>query len=372
MKLKVTLAILGLGAVFAVIIAIKARQFAPPPAFEFPPEVVSTVVAERQDWEQRVATVGTLRARHGIMVAAEVGGIVDALHFESGAVVEVGQVLLELDAAVERAQLRAAEASAVLARVNLRRAEELRVSGTIAQAELDAARAAADQAEASVESLTAAIARKVIRAPFAGRLGIRQVDPGQYLAPGTGIASLQAVDPMLVEFSLSQRQIGQVAPGFAVRISSEAHPDEVFPGVVVASNPDLDTATRTLRVQAQVANPDERLRPGMFTRVEVVQPQTISVVVIPGPAVYYQSFGNTVFVVKTQSAVEGRAARQVVEQRIVRLGPARGDFIVVESGVAAGEEVVSFGAFKLRDGAPVAVDNSRLPELSLEPTPANS
>jgi len=371
MKLKIFLAVLGLAAVFAVIIAIKAKQFAPPPAFAFPPEVVSTVLAEAQEWEQRVATVGSLRARYGIMVAAEVGGIVATIDFESGAVVAAGDVLVELDAAVERAQARAAEASAGLAWLNLRRAEELRANGTLAQAELDAARAAATQAEASVENLQAAIARKVIRAPFAGRLGLRQVDPGQYLAPGTGIASLQAVDPILVEFSLPQRQVGQVAPGYAVRLVSEAHPDEVFPGVVVASNPELDAATRTLRVQAQVANPDERLRPGMFARVEVVQPEKQPVVVIPGTAVYYQSFGNTVFVVKTQPATEERPARQVVEQRSVRLGSARGDFVALESGVTAGEEVVSFGVFKLRDGAAVAVDNARVPKLSLEPTPAN-
>jgi membrane fusion protein (multidrug efflux system) len=371
MKLKIFLALAGLIAVFAVIIAIKAKQFAPPPEFEFPPEVVSTVMAEAQQWEQRVATVGSLRARHGIMVSAEVGGIVQRIHFESGARVEAGDILVELEGGVEQAQLRAAEASATLARLSLKRAEELRANDTIAQAELDAALAAAAQAEANVDNLKAAIARKVVRAPFAGRLGIRQVDPGEFLAAGAGIVSLQAVDPMLVDFALPQRQVGAVAPGYVVRLRSEAHPDEVFRGEVVALNPELDGATRTLQAQARVANADERLRPGMFVRVEVIQPGAQAVVVIPATAVYYQSFGNTVFVVKPAEDAEGQTTRRVVEQRVVRLGPARGDFVAVETGVAAGEEVVSFGVFKLRNGAAVAVDNARVPELSLDPAPSN-
>lgn len=367
MKLKVFSALLGLFLIIGVIVAIKAKQFAPPPPFEFPPEVVSTRVAETKSWESVIPTVGSARADQGVMVAPEVGGTVSRIAFESGAVVAAGDVLVELEASIESAQRRAAQAAAELARVNLGRARELHQNGTIAQSELDRAEAEATSAAAQVENIEALLHKKTVRAPFGGRLGIRQVNLGEVITGGHPLVSLQSLDPIQIDFSLPQQRAGEIAVGQVVRVHLDTRADSRFEGRITAIAPQLNATSRTLTVQATLANQDERLRPGMFVRVEVVNPEPVNYVVVPNTAVYFQSFGDTVFVV-----TEGEGGRRIVEQRIVRVGPSQGDFVALLSGVEAGEEVVTAGVFKLRNGAPVAVDNSQLPPVSLIPTPPNT
>ncbi len=365
MKFKVFLSLVGLVVVVAAIVVIKGKQFAPPPPFEFPPTLVSTAVAESQQWEQTARAVGSLRADQGVVVAVEIPGTVNRIAFKSGAQVAAGDLLVELDASVERAQLRSAQASAQLAQIDLKRSEDLRKMNTISQSELDIARAGAMQSAAQVDNIQAAIDKKAIRAPFAGRLGIRQVNLGQVLSSGAPVVSLQSLDPIQVDFNLPQQQLDRVQVGYRVRVRTDARPGKAFEGVVTAINPQIDIATRSVAIQATLSNSSELLRPGMFAEVEVVQPETKSVVVVPATAVYYQSFGDTVFV-SVMADKDGKQ-RRVAEQRFVRLGESRGDFIVVEDGIEPGEEVISAGAFKLRNGGPIAIDNSQVLEMSLTP-----
>lgn len=360
-------------AIFIVpIIVIKARQFQPPPPFEFPPEVVTSATAAAQDWENITRAVGSLRADQGVLVSSEGQGTVRRIAFESGAVVQQGQILIELDSEVEQAQLAAAEARAELARVNAERALELWQTRAVSKAEFDTADAALKQAVAEVESLKAVIDKKTMRAPFAGRTGIRRVNLGQFLDRGNPIVTLQSLDPIHVDFALPQQRLGEVSVGHAVRVTTDARPGVVFAGRVTAISPEVDAATRTIRVQATLSNTDEQLSPGMFASVEIVSPRTTQVVAIPSTAVYYQTFGDSIFVLKdVKDEATGKVTRRA-EQRFVRLGEARGDFVSVLQGLAPGEEVATTGVFKLQNGTAVTVDNKHAPKAELAPRPANT
>lgn len=359
-------------AILAVVVLIKKKQFAPPPPWEPLPEAVTSARAEAQEWERVVAAVGSLRADQGVVVPSEGQGAVRAIRFESGSRVEAGAVLVELDADVERAQLAAAQAGAELARLNAARARELWERRAVAQSELDAAEAAAKSAAANVAALEAAIAKKVVRAPFAGRTGIRQVNLGQFLDRGNPVVTLQSLDPIHVDFALPQQRRADLRTGFAVRVAADALPGRVFTGTITAVSPEIDRATRTLRVQATLANADEALSPGMFVNVTVVAPERKAVVAVPATAIYYQAYGDSIFVVVEQKDPRTGEVVKRAEQRFVRLGEARGDFVAVESGVAAGEEVVTSGAFKLSNGTRLVIDNSLAPTPQLAPRPANS
>ena len=355
-----------IGGIIAVLVFVKGPQFAPPPPFVLPPESVTSDVAEEMEWENLVTAVGTLRAYQGITVSSEVPGTLSAIHFESGQEVETGQLLFELDTSAEQAQLESARASAELADVNLRRARELRESRSIAQSELDTAEAGAKEAQAALEQLRATLEKKRIRAPFNGRLGIRQADLGEYLNAGAPVVSLQAINPIYVDFSLPQQELSKIADGLELRLNMDTFPGRVFTGKVQAIDPALDLANRMFRARGLVDNEDGMLRPGMFVNVNIVQPEVASVVAVPGTAVYYQAFGNTVFVIK-----DGDNGK-VVEQRFVELGQAKGDYVSILSGVSAGEEIVTTGAFKLSNGRGVVIDNSRGLSPSLDPQPADS
>ena len=348
------------------IFLIKAPQFAPPPPFVMPPETVTSREAEEMIWENVVTAVGTLRASQGVMVSAEVSGTVSAIHFDSGESVETGDLLFELDTSTERAQLESAKATHELAEVNLKRAQELRESRSIAQSELDTADARAKETKAAMEQVRATLEKKVIRAPFAGRLGIRQVDVGEYLNPGAGVVSLQSINPVYVDLSLPQQQVTKVKNGYAFRLEIDTYPDRLFEGVVEAIDPDLDLSNRMFRVRGVLVNEDGALRPGMFANVGIVQPEASTVVAVPGAAVYYQAYGNTIFVVKPGES------GNFVEQRFVKLGRTKGDFVSVLNSLEVGEEVVTAGAFKLFNGRSVVIDNSKALEVSLNPKPADS
>lgn len=356
---------------------LKRRQFAKmgegqaAMAAAMPPTTVSAVDVKEEQWGERLTAPATLEAVQGVTVAAEIAGKVVRIAFEAGAAVKEGDLLVQLDTSTEEAQLRAAEATAALARANLNRARELRNSGTNSPAELDAADAQARQAEAQMESLRAVIAKKAIRAPFPGRLGLRLVNLGQILRDGDSITSLQTLDPIFVNFSLPQQRIAQLAPGTPVRVTSDAAPGVTFTGKIHAISPEVDVATRSVRVQATITNTDEKLRPGMYAGAEVILPERSPVLSIPATAVLYAPFGDTVFVIEKKAGENG-AEQQVLRQQFVRLGTTRGDYVSVVEGLKSGDKVVSSGVFKLRPGMPVAIDNSLAPVTSLAPKPENS
>lgn len=333
-----------------------------------PPETVTTARVQADRWEARLTAVGTLEAVRGVTVAAELPGKVVAIAFESGGRVREGEVLARQDTSSEEAQLAGAEAEATLAKANLDRAESLLAKSVIAPSDRDTAVANHKQAVARVQDIRATIAKKTIRAPFTGRLGIRQIHLGQILSGGEAVVSLQALDPILVNFRLPQRDLGKVREGLTVRLTADALAGRTVEGKITAIEPEVDAATRNVRVQATVPNPEEHLHPGMFADVAVILPSEDRVLAIPTTAVLYAPYSDSVFVVETNGG-EGAASGQVVRQQVVRLGEKRGDFVAVTSGLAEGDTVVSTGAFKLRNGQAVVVDNALSPEFELSPQP---
>ncbi|MDD2765237.1 MAG: efflux RND transporter periplasmic adaptor subunit [Opitutaceae bacterium] len=336
-----------------------------------PPTVVSSIKASEEVWQGRRHAVGSLAAVQGVTVCNELSGVVQQIAFESGGEVKMGDLLVQLDITADEAQLRGLEAQATLARINYDRAQELRRSNTNAQAELDATQAQYQQALAAVDNLKANIAKKVIKAPFAGRLGIRQVNLGQYLAVGTPIVTLQAQDPVYVNFALPQQDVVDLTPGQKVQVMIDAYPQEVFEGTINAINAKVDDSTRNLHAQATLGNPQAKLMPGMFGSVDVLLPRQDRFVTLPQSAIVYNPYGNTVYVVE-RSKEPADAGALIVRQRFVQLGETRGDQVAVLKGVQPGEEVVTSGQLKLRNGAVVAINNSVTPENNPAPTPANN
>lgn len=343
-----------------------AAQMVPPPTTV----TTSTVSADR--WQPTLDAVGSVVAVQGVTISAEVAGTVKRLAFESGATVRAGEVLVELDDAVEQAQLRSASANADLSRLNLERARNLRPRNLVSQSDFDSAEAQAKQADAQVDNIRAVIAKKTIRAPFAGRLGIRQINLGQFLDGGAAIVSLQALDPVYVDFSLPQQELARLRVGMVVRVTSDAAPGQTFIGTLSVISPEIDALTRNVRLRATFDNRSGRLQPGMYVSVAAVLPTAQQVLMIPITAVRYAPYGDSVFVVEDRKDEKTGAVGKVAVQKFVRLGPSRGDFVVVESGLNAGETLISTGVFKLRNNAPVAVDNTLAPDFQLNPKPANS
>ena len=347
-------------------------MFAQGANFVPPPETVTTTEAKQDTWQPTLAAVGSVAAVQGVVLGAEMSGAVKNIAFESGATVRAGDLLVELDSSVEQAQLRSAMASADLARLNLERARELREKKMMSQADLDSAEAQAKQANAQIDNTRAVIAKKAIRAPFAGRTGIRQVNLGQFLDNGAAIVTLQSLDPVYVDFSLPQQDLAQLGVGMAVRVTTDAFPGQNFEGKLTAINPEVDAVTRNVRLQATLANPAGKLRPGMYVNVAAVLSQMEQVLMIPATAVLYAPYGDSVFVVEDKKDEKTGATGKVLNQKFVRLGKTRGDFVVVTSGLEAGQTIVTTGVFKLRNGMSVVVDNKLAPSLQLAPKPANS
>jgi membrane fusion protein (multidrug efflux system) len=339
-------------------------------SFSIPPESVTSAVVEESRWETIRDGIGTLVAARGVTLAAELPGKVREIGFESGTPVRKGTVLVRLDTSTEEAQLASAEAEASLARIGLERAQALRRGEASSPAELDAAEAHAKQAQAAVDVLRAAIDKKNVRAPFDGRIAIRQVELGQVLQPGSPIASLQSVSPVHAEFWLPQQALAEVRVGQKARIRTDAFPGATWEGQVSTVNTEVDVATRNVRFRATFANPDGRLRPGMFANVEVVGAEKRPVLAIPATAVIFAPYGDSVYVLEERKDGAGKATT-VARQAFVRLGERRGDFVAVVSGLRAGDTVVSSGAFKLRNGAAVAVQNALAPEAQLAPRPVD-
>jgi membrane fusion protein (multidrug efflux system) len=335
-----------------------------------PPTAVASAKVQETVWASRRTAVGSLVAVRGVTLAAELPGLVREIHFESGAAVRAGATLVRLDASGEEAQLAAAQADASLAQLSLERAIELRRGDAIAQADLDAAEARAKQAEAVVASLRATIAKKSIRAPFDGRISIRQVELGQVVAPGTPVASLQSVSPIHAEFWLPQQALSDLKVGQRARVTVDTFPGDAWEGSVTTINPEVDVTTRNVRVRATFDNPGGRLRPGMFASVEVAGAEQRKALVIPATAVIFAPYGDSVFVIEEKNLTPG-GRTPVVRQEFVRLGERRGDFVAVTSGLSLGDTVVAAGAFKLRNGMTVALNDALAPKAEVAPKPVD-
>lgn len=340
-------------------------------AFVPPPEAVTSARVEASQWEASRSAIGTLVAVRGVTLGSELPGLVREITFESGSSVRKGQVLVRLDISAEEAQLSAAEADASLAKLNLERARTLRQGEANTQADLDAAQARARQTQATVANLEAVIAKKTIKAPFDGRISIRQVELGQVLQAGTPIASLQSVSPIHADFYLPQQALAEVKAGQRTRLRTDAFPGASWEGEVTVVNPEVDVATRNVRIRATFANGDGRLRPGMFANVEVLSREKRPALVIPATSVLFAPYGDSVFVIEEKKDDSGKAST-VARQKFVRLGERRGDFVAVAEGLAAGETIVSSGAFKLRNGMAVVVNNALAPDAKLAPKPAEN
>ena len=383
--LRWLITVVGISAIIGSLVAVKGAQIAMLIGFGKqaeksgpPPEAVSTAVAEEQTWDGALTAVGSVASAKGVALAADVPGVVTRISFESGATVKQGQVLVELDANVERAQLASAMARKELATTTVARTRALAAKGAISQAQLDADEAALRTATTDVEGLQAQIAKKTIRAPFAGKLGIRLVNLGQYLQPGTPVTVLETIDAVHVDFSLPQQRLGQVKIGQPVRITLEGSGNPPLGGTIAAIDPTVEATTRTIKLRADVSNRTEGLRPGMFVQVAVIMPEKTKSVVVPATAIVHAPYGDSVFVVEDRkpdtpgapTTPDGKPVK-VARQQFVRVADARGDFVALAQGIKASQEVVTAGAFKLRNNATIFVDNTKQLAPQLDPKPEN-
>jgi len=341
-----------------------AALFAPPP------ETIASAVVQAETWPDMLTAIGTVNAAQGVIVSPEIAGTASEIAFESGAVVRQGDLLVKLDTSSEQAQLQAAEAQVELAQANADRTQRLHADNTVSQSELDSAMATLKVNQANANVIRATIDKKTIRAPFAGRLGIRLVNLGEQLEVGKGIVSLQSLTPVYVDFSLPQQDLAQLQTGLVVQVTSDSYPGTNFTGELTAINPDLNATTRSVQLRAKFANAEQLLRPGMFVRVAVVLPQAQPVLAVPRTAILSAPYGDAVYVVEPQTA--NGVTNLTVQQKFIRTGRVRGNFVSIESGLKAGDRVVSAGLFKLHNGVSVQENNADTPDILTAPNPPNS
>jgi len=373
---KMIIAGIAVTLLVGVLVSVKLGQFG---AMEdaaskmaYPPETVTASTASENQWEQFIPATASVSAVQGVLVSAEAGGRVTKIKFDSGDSVIEGQVLVLLDTGSENAQLASNKASAAQARADLKRVRTLSDKNLVSEDAVDQATTHVKESEAQVEVINASLDKKTIRAPFTGRLGIRQVNQGQILSIGDPIVALQMLNRVYVDFSIPQQKMLQISRDMKVRVKSDASPDDVFNGEITAVNLEVDPLTRNVQVRAVVENPDEKLRTGMFVNVELILPGTQKVLPIPATAVLYAPFGNSVFVIDEKKIEETGETQKVLRQQFVILGQARGDYVDVTDGLKNGETVVTSGVFKLRSGSQVVIDNTLAPKASLEPNPKDS
>ena len=340
-------------------------------AWSPPPEAVTSIVARQEQWPSTLNAIGSVVAAQGVEVSADLPGIVEKIAFQSGQRVAAGAVLVRLDTHQERAQLAAAEAQRDLAHLNLERGHQLLEKGVLAQAEYDRLAAESKTADAGVGEIKATIERKTVRAPFTGALGIRQVDLGQYLNGGAPIVQLQSMDPVYVNFSLPQQDVAALKVGAEVKVSADSIANAHPIGKITAINSVVDEETRNVQVQATFHNPRGQIRPGMFVDVQVVLGSSTGVIALPASAISYAPYGNSIFVVGEMKDPKGKPYRGV-RQQFVKLGSSLGDQVAILSGIKPGEEVVTSGVFKLRNGAAVFIDNKTQPGNNPAPRPEDS
>ncbi|MBJ7259466.1 MAG: efflux RND transporter periplasmic adaptor subunit [Chthoniobacterales bacterium] len=336
-----------------------------------PVETVSTAEVGKQKWERTVESVGSLRAVQGADLSTESSGVITKILFENGQETKEGDLLVELDQEAEEANLRSAEAESDLARTVYERTKRLRITSAVPQSDLDTAESQLRKMAALVEQLKSTISKKQLNAPFSGRLGIREVNLGQFVDNGDKIVSLQSLDPVFVDFLLPQQLIAGLSTGQPIKLITDVYPGREFEGKLTAINSEIDSVTRNIRLQGTLQNADGALRPGMFARVLLSLGAAEEVVSIPATAIISAPYGDSVFVLESGTPDSG-ASRKVAKQRFVRTGRSRGDFVAVTQGLKPGETVVSAGAFKLRNGTPVEVNNGIAPKAELDPTPPDS
>ena len=340
-------------------------------SFKMPPDAITSLKVSKETVAPVLETVGSLSSPQGVMLSADLPGIVTAISFESGSRATNGQLLVQLDTRQEEAQLRTAKAKLDLARQNLDRAKDLSAKRVIAQSAYDETKSQYDAAVASVDETQAMIDRKTIRAPFEGFIGIRQINAGQYVKSGDPIVQLESLDPIYVNFALPQQNLAKLQVGQAVQLKADGIPDKVFKGSINAINSAVDTTTRNIQVQATIPNPDHVLRSGMFAGVQVVLPNRESVVMVPATAVQFAPYGDSVFVIKTLKDPQGKEFLGVQEV-VVTLGKTRGDQIEIVKGLNQGDEIATSGIFKLHEGGAVKVENSVQPGNNPAPKPTDS
>jgi membrane fusion protein (multidrug efflux system) len=333
-----------------------------------PPQTVSTAKAQFAEWQGEFQAVGTLRAVRGADLAPEVAGLITALHFQSGQAVEAGAPLVQLNAESDAARLQSLRANAELAEVNYQRNQKQLEFQAVSQAIVDADAANLKNAKAQVAEQQALVNKKLVRAPFDGRLGIRAVDIGQYVNAGTKLVTLQALDPVYVDFYAPQKSIGRIALRQKIKLKTDAFPDQEFAGEVSSIDPKVDPATRNVQVRATVRNPKQSLLPGMFATVVLASGGPRRFLTLPQTAVSYNPYGDTVFVVEESKGKDEKVAL-VAQQRFVTTGETRGDQVTILSGIKEGEIVVTAGQIKLRTGFPVTVNNSIQPANEPAPQP---
>jgi membrane fusion protein (multidrug efflux system) len=355
MTKRMLLVLLALGLVLGAMFGWKFYQAQKMAALAFmpmPAATVATATVQAETWQPYLEAVGSLVAIQGILVTTEVAGNVHAIHFESGQPVEAGTLLLEVDNSVEQAELAGIIAERRLAELQFKRRKGLLESKTISPSDVDEARLRLENASAQLAARQAIIAKKRITAPFSGWLGIRQVDLGEYLQPGTAIVPLEALAPIHVDFALPERHLDEISVGQAVEVKVQAFPGEIFTGKISALNPGIDPGTRSLRIRATLENQQTRLRPGMFAAVRTLLPQQPAVLTLPQTAITYNPYGNSVFVIQ-----QGESGLQV-QRRQIETGGVRVGRVEIVKGLEAGEQVVVAGQMKLRNDQAVLVDNS--------------
>lgn len=367
---KTLFALLAVSLLVGTIIYIKLGQFSAmgeaAQSMAHPPQTVTAMHVKKEQWEQIISATATVTAVQGVEISAETPGRVVHIGFKSGSVTNKNDLLVQLDTASEDAQLASAEAVVMLANASLKRISKLRKQNVASQDALDSAKAKAKEAKAQVQNIHALIAKKTVRAPFSGRLGLRLINLGEILKEGDPIVSLQTLDPIYVDFSVPQKSLPRLETGLEVRVTVDAAPGRIFTGKIIAKNPNVDIATRSVRVRSQIANSDETLRAGMFATANVIMAEKRSVLPVVSTAISYATFGDSVFIIEKQGD------EQLLRQQFVRLGEARGDFVDVIDGLKAGETVVTSGLFKFRSGMKVVIDNTLAPKASLTPNPADS
>ena len=337
-----------------------------------PPTTVASATVKEVDWAPILSAVGSISPVQGAVVSAELGGTVSQILFQNGGTAKKGDVLMRLDASSETAQLKTAEADLALAKSDLDRARDLARRKVISQSELDSAESKFRQKSGTVDNMRSFIAKKEVHAPFDGQLGIREVNVGQTINAGQLVVALTALNPVYVDFALPQQNLPNLAEGLEVRVHSDAMPDEKFEGKLTAINSMVDPVTRNVTLQATLDNRKHDLRPGMFVKVDVILPEKKHTLTVPGSAISYAPFGDSVYVIEKKKDEKTGKEELSLRQEFVRIGESRGDFVAITKGLKAGETVVSTGVFKLRNGMAVTINNKFAPEPQLHPKPVDS
>ncbi|MFL6528474.1 MAG: efflux RND transporter periplasmic adaptor subunit [Chthoniobacterales bacterium] len=360
--------------VLLLLVDVKTSQFGKMMStpFAMPPTTVSSAVVKAEDWAPTLNAVGSISAVQGAVVSTELGGVVANVAFQNGGVAKKGELLVKLDTSAEEGLLKNAQADLELARQNLERTRDLANRRVVSKQDLDAATSLFGQKQGTVDNINAVIRKKQLLAPFDGQLGIRQVNVGQMINAGQQVVALTALDPVYVDFALPQQELSKLSEGLEVTVKTDAVAGKEFKGKLTAVDSMVDAVTRNVSIQATLANLDHMLRPGMFVKAQVDLPEKHKTLVIPGSAVSYAPYGDSVYVIEKKKDPKTGKESEALRQQVVRVGQARGDFIAVTQGLKEGDTVVGTGVFKLRNGMSVVINNDLAPKPELNPKPPDT